>query len=281
MPKVTLTAQLNKQLLDRAQPLIAAGQFKNMDELLDEALRTFLLNYQTAQQPAEASLAARVVQGLMADVSPLEREQFEEFVAAYVGLAQHSLDDDGILNLLEVFKAYGFKRALAAVHDAQDSKVPLTPRYLETILERSAAERESHKVPTVMSEVTAPPRVQIGSDNPLLAAVAKMYEQEIGGLTEKVCEQLKELVGEYPELERWHAAFEAAATMNKRSLRYVVGCLKGDAARRDSPKTDEKEKTRLSNRERHRSEKAKRIQNYEDYWNEDFKANKKGQSSSS
>ncbi len=255
MSQKIVAAQLDTRVFDEAQRLIEAGHFGSLDELLETALRTFVLKY--AQTP---SLAARTVQALMAELDALEREHFEEFVTGYAGVAQQELGDDEMVSLLEIFKAYGFRRAMSALHDAQDSRVPLTPRYLETILEKSAPPtRDTH----------ASARVRVEENDPLLAEVANLYEQEIGGLTAKVREQLTELVAEFPDAQRWHEAFEAAASMNKRNLRYVIGCLKNNALKAERKGTS---KRVTSKSEQVREQKRKRNQEYEDYWAERLKA---------
>ncbi len=266
MAKTIIAAQLDKNVFDDAQRLIEAGHFASLDELLDAALRTFVLKYEQTRQQSAESLTARTVQAMMAELDGLERVQFEEFVAAYVGVAQHDMNDDDMVSLLEIFNAYGFKRAMAALHDGQDSRVPMSPRYLETILEKSAQPPPSGRAQ--QSEERPPNRARIGADDPLLADVAGLYEQEIGGLSEKVCEQLKELVAEFPDVQRWHQAFEAAASMNHRNLRYVIGCLKNNGQ-----KVERKGNKRATSKsEQVREQKRKRNQEYDDYWAERLKA---------
>ncbi|MBI1801242.1 MAG: hypothetical protein HYR71_06405, partial [Chloroflexi bacterium] len=145
--------------------------------------------------------------------------------------------------------------------------VPLTPRYLEAIIARlDQVERAVTPNPSPI-----PGRGAGVRSNPALALVAKLYEQEIGGLTEKISDQLRVLVAEYPGAERWQHAFEAAATMNKRNLRYVVKCVKNYG--NDDVQHHEKATTSrgASKSERHRDTKRRRIKDYEDYWDEDFK----------
>ncbi|MEP7200120.1 MAG: hypothetical protein ABI874_09900, partial [Chloroflexota bacterium] len=223
MARTTISAQVDKTLLAEAQRLVDAGEFRTVGEVVEEALQEYLANFAVTLPPITLSLEARVVQGLLADLDALEREQLEEFVTAYGGVTQRAITDDELVSLLELFKAYSFKRVLSAMHEAQASKVPLSPRYLETILEKSAP-------PVVEREAVAPSRPRLGTDDPLLAAVAHMYEQEIGPLTEKIGQQLIALVAEHPDLERWHEAFDAAASMNKKNLRYVIGCLRNNGA---------------------------------------------------
>src|SRR5205823_1239740 len=164
---------LDSSLFDDAQRLIEAGHFDSLDALLNAALRTFVLKY--AQGPA--SLVARTVQAMMSGLDALAREQFEEFVAGYAGIAQQVIDDDEMLSLLEIFNAYGFKQAMSALHDAQHSRVPLSARYLETILEKSAPAPPG--LPEIRNAERTPPSVRAG-DDPVLAEVAALYEQEIG-----------------------------------------------------------------------------------------------------
>ena len=262
MTKTIIAAQLDKQVFDEAQRLIEAGHFGNLDELLEAALRTFVLKY--AQ--GSPALVARTVQALMSGMDALGREQFEEFVAGYAAVSQQAIDDDEMLSLLEIFNAYGFRQAMSALDDAQHSRVPLSARYLETILERSAPPSQAGR--ELRHEERAPATVRAG-DDPLLAEIAGLYEQEIGGLTEKVCEQLQLLVGEFPDVKRWHEAFEAAASMNKRNLRYVVGCLKNNAQKAERKGTGRRV---TSKSEQVREQKRKRNQDYEDYWSERLKA---------
>jgi len=213
--------------------------------------------------------------GLMAEFDPLERQHFEEFVMAYVGVAQHVIDDDELVSLLEIFRAYGFKRALAALHDIQDSKVPLSPRYLETVLEKSSAQEVETGIQSVASIQPSPARVRSEFSNPLAAEVATLYQREIGDLTAKVSEQLIALVEDYPDLQKWHQAFQAAATMNKRSLAYVVGCLRNNGQKKVEGREYGQASGRVSKSKRNRQEKQRHIKNYEDYWNEDYKASQK------
>ena len=262
MSKTIIAAQLDKQVFDDAQRLIEAGHFNSLDELLEAALRTFVLKY--AQ--GSPSLVARTVQAMMSGLDALGREQFEEFVAGYAGVTQQVIDDDEMLSLLEIFNAYGFRRAMSALDDAQHSRVPLSARYLETILEKLAPPPAG--VREIKNEERTPASVRAG-DDPLLAEIAGLYEQEIGGLTEKVCEQLQLLVGEFPDVKRWHEAFEAAASMNKRNLRYVVGCLKNNAHKTERKGTGRRV---TSKSEQVREQKRKRNQDYEDYWSERLKA---------
>ena len=61
MSKTIIAAQLDKQVFDEAQRLIEAGHFNSLDEVLEAALRTFVLKY--AQ--GSPSLVARTVQAMM------------------------------------------------------------------------------------------------------------------------------------------------------------------------------------------------------------------------
>ncbi|MCA1554488.1 MAG: hypothetical protein LC737_08920, partial [Chloroflexi bacterium] len=73
----------------------------------------------------------------------------------------------------------------------------------------------------------------------------------------------------FPDVQRWHEAFEAAASMNHRNLRYVVGCLKNNGQKVERKDTG---KRATSKSEQVREQKRKRNQDYDDYWAERLKA---------
>ena len=261
MPKIDFRIQLDRSLWFEVQRLIDAGEYNTAAEVVEEALRAFMATFEAAT-PEPAALAARTVKGLMAELDNIEREQFEEFVTAYGAVASHAIRDDEMINLLEIFKAYGFRRALRAVHDVQDSKLPLSPSYLETILEKAETPGERKQATTLQTLSSM--------NNPTLAEVAVLYEKEIGPLSEKIGEQLIVLVGEFPELERWSEAFGAAASMNKKNLRYVIGCLRGNGVKKINYKDNGKRGPAKS--ERIRAERRKQTEDYYKRWEEKRKA---------
>ena len=89
-------------------------------------------------------------------------------------------------------------------------------------------------------------------------------------LTERVKEQIATYIVEFPDLERWQEAFAAAAGMNKRSLRYVLGVLRGNGEK--VVDTKGRDKRGLSKSERHREAKRSRNEDYKDYWAAQLKA---------
>jgi Arc/MetJ-type ribon-helix-helix transcriptional regulator len=262
MAKVDFRIQLDKSLWVEVQRLIDAGEYDNAAAVVEDALRAFIETFEAAA-PEPVSLAARTVKALMAELDGIEREQFEEFVTAYGSVARHVIRDDEMVSLLEIFKAYGFRRALRAVHDVQDSKLPLSPSYLETILEKA-------EPPPVERRETTTLQALAGMDNPTLAEIAVLYEKEIGPLTEKIGEQLIVLATEFPNLERWNEAFGAAASMNKKNLRYVIGCLRGNGVKKIDSK--DKGKRGPAKSERVRSERRKQSEDYYKRWEEKRKA---------
>jgi Arc/MetJ-type ribon-helix-helix transcriptional regulator len=262
MAKSEFRVQLDKALLADMQRLVDAGEYDNAAAVVEEALRAFLQNFEAVPSKNE-SLEARAVQGLMAELDSIEREQFEEFVTAYGSVAQHDIRDEEMVKLLEIFSAFGFMRALRAVHEVQDSKVPLSPNYLETMLEKTEPPASERTATTTL-------RMLDGMHNPLLSHVAKMYEKEIGELTEKIGEQLIVLVSEFSDEAQWNDAFGAAASMNKKNLRYVEGCLRGNGARQAEQK--DKGKRGLAKSERVRSERRKQSDDYYRRWEEKRKA---------
>jgi Arc/MetJ-type ribon-helix-helix transcriptional regulator len=280
--KVSLTVQVEKKLREEAQRLIDAGEFRHMSELVSEALHELLERY--AELERAQQFAARMFQGLREAWNAGQRKHFDEFVVAYTSLAPNGPQDDELmLQLAEIFDAgHGnIGWLLAALHEGKDSQIPLTPNYLESLVVKALPPKPKEIAPveikTVVSEVTLPTRVPIGTDNPVLAEVSKLYEQEIGGLTEKVGEQLKSLVADYPDIGLWHEAFDAAATMNKRNLRYVVACLKNVGKPKPETHAAQRGKSNrgISQSERHRSDKRKQIKDYEDYWDQKLKERQK------
>jgi Arc/MetJ-type ribon-helix-helix transcriptional regulator len=239
--------------------------------------------------PIDDALDARVLKGLTDAFSEQEREEYERLVTSYSlvaqrqfqeggirELAQHQLQDGEMRELAEIFQTYGLQDALNALHEAQNSKVPLSPSYLETMLARSQTTTESMGPKTIgtfrrMSD--GPERVFADFDNPLAAEVAVLYEKEIGLLTERVRDQIRTYIVEFPDLQRWQEAFDAAAGMNKRSLRYVLGVLRGNATKVVEQKG--KDKRGLSKSERVRTEKRKQSADYFKRWEDKRKARQK------
>ncbi|MEE8390391.1 MAG: hypothetical protein V3S14_06290, partial [Anaerolineae bacterium] len=61
--------------------------------------------------------------------------------------------------------------------------------------------------------------------DPILAAVIKMYESEIGLVTERTSQHLMALTEEHRDLDKWRKAFDAVVQSNIRRLDYLVKCL--------------------------------------------------------
>jgi Arc/MetJ-type ribon-helix-helix transcriptional regulator len=226
-----------------------------------------------SRESADGTLDARVLKGLTDTFSGQEHDDYERLVTSYSAVAQHQLLDAEMLELAEIFRTYGLQDALKALDEAQNSKVPLSPPYLGMLLERRKPQAEGtlpQTIGTVGRVSDRPERVFADFDNPLAAAVAGLYQREIGELTEKVAEQIRTYIVEFPDLDRWHEAFDAAAGMNKRSLRYVLGVLRGNAAKVVAQKG--KDKRGLSKSERHREAKRTRNKDYKEYWDAKLKA---------
>ncbi len=260
MPRITVQAQMDQRVLADAEKLVEAGHFATLDEALDAALRALVLKYE--QGPP--ALEARQLQALLAEFDGPEREHFARFIESYTAIAGHPPGDGDTLSLLALFRTFSARRMLGVLHEAQASKIPLSPLYLETLLER----REQAEVEHDSGRL---PRAQIDFHNPVMKAVSDLYQREIGELSGNVGDQLRVLVQEYPDIASWQEAFEAAASMNKRSLRYVVGVLK----KLGTPKPEKKGKvTRgLTKSERHRETKRGSSKDYGAYWKARLKAN--------
>jgi len=227
-----------------------------------------------ARSPLPAgSLDARVLRGLTEAFGQVDRDGYERLVISYSALAQHPLQDGEMRELAEIFQTYGLQESLNALDEAQNSRLPLSPSYLETLLQKrkppttGAAPRSADSFGRLSD---GPERVFADFDNPLAAAVAELYEKEIGLLTERVRDQIRTYTVEFPDLARWHEAFGAAAGMNKRSLRYVLGVLRGNAAKVVEQKG--RDKGGLSKSERHREAKRSRNKDYKEYWDAKLKA---------
>jgi hypothetical protein len=267
MLKSTFRLCLDAKLLAEAQRLVDAGEFDNLADMVESALRDFLQNFDAA------SLDARALHGLTESFSQDERDGYERLVISYSALAQHPLQDGEMRELAEIFQTFGLQDSLNALDEAQNSRLPLSPSYLETLLEKRKASMTGAAPQSVGSYGRVgdrPARVFADFDNPLAAEVASLYQKEIGELTEKVADQIRTYIVEFPDLERWHEAFEAAAGMNKRSLRYVLGVLRGNGARVVEQKG--RDKRGLSKSERHREAKRSRNEDYKEYWDAQLKA---------
>jgi hypothetical protein len=68
--------------------------------------------------------------------------------------------------------------------------------------------------------------------DPVLGEVIRLYEAEIGAVTEGVAQKLMSLTEEYQDLGRWRRAFDAVVRSNVRRLDYLEACLEND----DQPK---------------------------------------------
>ncbi|MBI5877495.1 MAG: hypothetical protein HZB53_07590 [Chloroflexi bacterium] len=259
MPRVTVQAQIERRVLADAEKLVEAGHFAGLDEALEAALRALVLKYE--QGPP--ALEARQLQALLSELDGPEREQFARFIEAYTPVAGHPPGDGDTLNLIALFRTFGARRMVEVLHEAQGSQIPLSPMYLETLLERRERTEAKHDEGRL-------PRARIDLSDPVMATVSKLHEREIGVVTESVAAHLRVLVQEYRDAEQWQEAFKIAASMNKRSLAYVVGVLKG----RGTPKPEKKGKvTRgLSKSERDRETKRSRNKDYDDYWDAKLKA---------
>ncbi len=287
MTTVTLTTQIDGHLLDDAQRLVDAGEFDSLRELVAEALAQLLRKYEMAGATiAQQQITARIVQGMTARLDPPAREQFEEFVAAYTSVAEEPPTDDAMVSLLEIFSAFGFKDALAAVHDVQHSKVMLTPRYLMTILEKvtpvSYPEINSGASYTKQHEHDLLSSLVLGEQDTVLAEVAKLYGQEIEKfepITEMRADDMRQLVAEYHDLERWRQGFAAMSIRSpERRWRYVVKCVKNYGNESSVLNRKVQAKRDISKSEQHRAEKRRQNEDYYRRWEDKAKARKKSQS---
>ncbi len=301
MLKTTFSLRLDGKLLAEAQRLVDAGEFDSLAVMVESALRDFLQSFDaassgdglaalagagvldgdpgatppaphTAEAP-DAFLDARMLRHLTEAYSQVERDDYERLVMSYSALAQHPLEDGEMRELAEIFKVYGLQDSLNGLDEAQNSRLPLSPSYLEALLQkrRQLVTRAALQSAGTFGRVwDGPERVAPDFDNPLAAGVAKLYEKEIGVLTEKVADQIRTYIVEFPDLERWHEAFVAMAGMNKRSLRYVLGVLRGNATKVVEQKG--RDKRGLSKSERHREAKRSRNKDYKEYWDAKLKA---------
>ena len=309
MLKSIYSLRLDGKLLAEAQRLIDAGEFDSLAEMVEKALRDYLQNFDAAQSgdgldalagpgvlegdgqhglPAhdgtapplthaadasDAALDAFVLHGMTEAFDLMQREGYEQLVIAYSALAQHPLQDSEMRELAEIFGTYQLEDALNALDEAQNSRLPLTPSYLQALLlkrKESITGLASKNLGSFGRIGDQPERVFADFDNPLAAEVASLYQKEIGELTEKVADQIRTYIVEFPDLLRWHEAFEAAAGMNKRSLRYVLGVLRGNGSKVVEQKG--RDNRGLSKSERHREAKRTRNKEYEEYWDAQVKA---------
>ena len=241
-----VTVAIYKEVYDEALRLVEAGEYPNMAELVSEAVRELAQQFEPVQHQITASLAGRTVQALMAAFTPADQENFDVFYNAYMSIVKEPPNDESLIGIIEIFKTYRLEQLLTALHNLQDSKLPLTPLYLGTMMEQ-LSRPAPHRIepnPAESPPGTAAARAYIHDEeaNPVLAAVTKLYEQEIGRITENIGQQLIALVADYTDVAVWQEAFEAAASMNKRNLRYIKACLrnygkpnaKGDQKGQDS-----------------------------------------------
>lgn len=68
--------------------------------------------------------------------------------------------------------------------------------------------------------------------DPILAEVVRMYESEIGPVTERTIQKLTALVEEHQGIGKWRDAFDAVVWSNVRRLDYVKRCLENERAPR-------------------------------------------------
>jgi hypothetical protein len=71
--------------------------------------------------------------------------------------------------------------------------------------------------------------------DPVLAGVIKMYESEIGLVTERTAQHLMALTEEHRDMDRWRAAFDAVVRSNVRRLDYLVTCLENVGKPKSKP----------------------------------------------
>ncbi len=71
-------------------------------------------------------------------------------------------------------------------------------------------------------------------DDAVLGEVVRLYEAEIGAVTEGVMQMLLALVEEHGDPDVWQRAFDAVVGSNVRRLDYLETCLEND----DQPKPD-------------------------------------------
>jgi hypothetical protein len=64
--------------------------------------------------------------------------------------------------------------------------------------------------------------------DPVLGEVVRLYEAEVGAVTEGVAQRLLALTEEHRDLERWQRAFDAVVGSNVRRLDYLEACLEND-----------------------------------------------------
>lgn len=259
MTKITLHAQIDKRLLAAAERLVSEGHFAGVEDALEAALGALVLKYE--QDPPSA--IARELQRRRAAMDGRERADCDMFLQAYAMVAGHPLDDAETLRLIESFGVFEGRRLMDALHVAQGSKMPLSPLYIETLLDTAERARQEREAGTA-------PRARIEVQSKLMKEVATLYEAEIGAITEKVANQLRALVEEYPDAARWNEAFAAAAEMNKRNLRYVIGVLRG--AGKPKPEAAGRSTGGLSKSKRLRETKRSRDKNYDAYWGAKLKA---------
>lgn len=308
MPKTIFNLRIDGTLLAEAQRLVDAGEFDNVAQMIEDALRDFLKSFdvledndldaaglyhgadsqarnghtgeklrRTAAQ-SDGSLESYMLRSLLDTFDAQQLQAYDALVEAFYSLVQHPLQDAEMFALAEISNTFALKEALAVLHEAQHSKLPLSPDYLNLLLGerqgttegRASGDGSRPRSVGTLARSDGPAHVFADFDNPLAAEVAALYQKEIGELTEKVRDQIATYIVEFPDLQRWHEAFEAAAGMNKRSLRYVLGVLRGNGLKIVEQKS--RENRGLSKSERHREAKRSRNKDYKDYWDARLKA---------
>ena len=83
-------------------------------------------------------------------------------------------------------------------------------------------------------EPRCPAKCVLPDQDPVLGEVVRLYEAEVGAVTEGVARKLLALTEEYRDLGRWRRAFDAVVGSNVRRLDYLEACLENDG--RPKPK---------------------------------------------
>ena len=71
-------------------------------------------------------------------------------------------------------------------------------------------------------------RSAAAGDDAVLGEVVRLYEAEVGAVTEGVMQRLLALVEEHGDLDVWQRAFDAVVGSNVRRLDYLEACLEND-----------------------------------------------------
>jgi hypothetical protein len=88
----------------------------------------------------------------------------------------------------------------------------------------------------------------------VLGEVVRLYEAEIGAVTEGVMQRLLALVKEHGDLDVWRRAFDAVVGSNVRRLDYLETCLENDG----QPKPDARASPTRGKRARPRAGRQRR-----------------------